>query len=107
MSGHHGVALPVWIRLHVRTWYAFFIEQMKGDTVDSMAMAVEGAELMLIGVSQKYKESANCRMEAQYGRLLDKVCIYRRLYQRRSCANGSSFLTRDLCPIDDCRYAKA
>lgn len=54
------------------------MEQMKGDTVDSMAMAVEGAELMLIGVSRKYKESSNCRMEAQYGRLLDQICICRR-----------------------------
>ena len=37
------------------------------DTVDAMAMAVENAELMLIGVSRQYKESSNCRMEAQYG----------------------------------------
>ena len=42
-------------------------EQMKGDTVDAMALAVEGSALMLIGVSRAYKESANCRMEAQYG----------------------------------------
>eukprot|EP01048_Picozoa_sp_COSAG05_P018252 COSAG05_NODE_2639_length_2813_cov_1.688651_3_plen_87_part_00 len=29
---------------------------------DAMSEAVEGAELMLIGLSQKYKESANCRV---------------------------------------------
>eukprot|EP01045_Picozoa_sp_COSAG04_P000609 COSAG04_NODE_15_length_40535_cov_25.319888_22_plen_265_part_00 len=40
---------------------------MKGSTVDAMALAVEGCEVMLIGVSRAYKESSNCRMEAQYG----------------------------------------
>ena len=32
-----------------------------------MSEAVEGAELMLYGVSEKYKESANCRLELNYG----------------------------------------
>ena len=35
--------------------------------MDTMALAVEGSALMLIGVSRAYKESSNCRMEAQYG----------------------------------------
>ena len=39
---------------------------MTGSTVDSMALAVENAEVMLIGVSRHYKESTNCRLEAQY-----------------------------------------
>ena len=34
---------------------------------DSMAEAVDNADLMLICVSLAYKESANCRLEAQYG----------------------------------------
>ena len=34
--------------------------------MDAMALAVEGSEVMLIGVSRAYKESSNCRMEAQY-----------------------------------------
>ena len=42
------------------------LEQMKGSTVDTMALAVEGSEVVLIGVSRAYKESSNCRMEAQY-----------------------------------------
>ena len=32
------------------------VEQMKGSTVDSMALAVEGASVMLMGVSRQYKE---------------------------------------------------
>ena len=47
-----------------RCWIDF--EQMTGSTVDSMALAVENAEVMLIGVSRQYKESTNCRLEAQY-----------------------------------------
>jgi len=31
-----------------------------------MALAVEGSEVVLVGVSRAYKESSNCRMEAQY-----------------------------------------
>eukprot|EP01043_Picozoa_sp_COSAG02_P089519 COSAG02_NODE_26485_length_631_cov_14161.900376_1_plen_210_part_11 len=31
-----------------------------------MALAVEGSAVVLIGVSRAYKESSNCRMEAQY-----------------------------------------
>ena len=32
-----------------------------------MSEAVEGAELLIYGVSEKYKESANCRLELNYG----------------------------------------
>ena len=39
---------------------------MKGSVIDAMSEAVEGAEVILYGVSEPYKESANCRMEAQY-----------------------------------------
>eukprot|EP01043_Picozoa_sp_COSAG02_P132658 COSAG02_NODE_70604_length_194_cov_306.505263_1_plen_31_part_10 len=31
-----------------------------------MALAVEGSAVVMIGVSRAYKESSNCRMEAQY-----------------------------------------
>ena len=39
---------------------------MKGSVMEAMADAIEGAELMLYGVSLAYKESANCRLEANY-----------------------------------------
>jgi hypothetical protein len=39
---------------------------MKGASVDTMALAVEGSAVVMIGVSRAYKESSNCRMEAQY-----------------------------------------
>ena len=42
------------------------IEKMQGSTVEAMSAAVEDAAVMCYGVSQAYKESANCRLEAQY-----------------------------------------
>ena len=32
-----------------------------------MSDAVEGAEVIVYTVSRRYKESANCRLEANYG----------------------------------------
>ena len=34
--------------------------------MDAMSDAIEGADVMLYGVSLRYKESANCRLEANY-----------------------------------------
>jgi hypothetical protein len=42
------------------------VEQMKGSTVDAMSLAVEDAAVVVFGVSRAYKESTNCRLEAQY-----------------------------------------
>ena len=50
-------------------------EQMKGSTVDAMALAVEGSAAVLIGVSRPYKESSNCRMECQYAYQKKKAIV--------------------------------
>jgi hypothetical protein len=64
---HQDVILRVVASLQDRGYLVWVdTEQMKGATVDTMALAVEGSELMLIGMSRAYKESSNCRMEAQY-----------------------------------------
>jgi hypothetical protein len=36
------------------------VERMKGSVIDAMSSAIEGAEVMLFGVCESYKESANC-----------------------------------------------
>ena len=41
------------------TW--FDLTNMKGSTMDAMSDAIEGADVMLYGVSLPYKESANVR----------------------------------------------
>merc|ERR1711927_131478 len=53
---------------------------LASETV-TMALAVEGSEVMLIGVSRAYKESSNCRMEAQYGLQKKKAMIPLKLTQ--------------------------
>ena len=42
------------------------LEQMGGSTLDAMAKAVENAAVVLVCVSQRYKESPNCRSEGEY-----------------------------------------
>ena len=51
------------------------VEQMSGSTLDAMAVAVEGAAVVLICVSERYKESPNCRAEAEYAFQLGKPII--------------------------------
>ena len=42
------------------------VEKMQGSTVEAMAAAVEDAAVVCYGISNAYKESTNCRLEAQY-----------------------------------------
>ena len=42
------------------------IDEMGGSTLESMARAVENASVVLVCVSQKYKESPNCRSGNSY-----------------------------------------
>jgi hypothetical protein len=79
---HQDVILRVVRSLQGRGYLVWVdTEQMKGATVDAMALAVEGCELMLLGVSCAYKESGNCRMEAQYGLQKKKPFIPLKLTQ--------------------------
>lgn len=51
------------------------IEQMQGSTVDAMADAIDNAAAVLYGVSDPYKVSANCRLEASYAHTQKKIMI--------------------------------
>lgn len=42
------------------------VERMGGSTLSAMAEAVENAAVVLICMSEKYKQSPNCRLEAEY-----------------------------------------
>ena len=37
------------------------VDKIGGSTLQAMALAVENSAVILVGVSRKYKESANCR----------------------------------------------
>ena len=51
------------------------LEQMGGSTLEAMAKAVENASVVLICVSERYKQSPNCRSEAEYAYQLRKDII--------------------------------
>ncbi|XP_072032305.1 uncharacterized protein [Amphiura filiformis] len=51
------------------------VDKMGGDLLGSMADAVENAAVVILCVSQKYKESSNCRGEASYAFQLKKPII--------------------------------
>lgn len=63
------------------------LEQMGGSTLEAMAKAVENAAVVLVCVSQRYKESPNCRSEAEYAYQLRKDIIPLML-QRNYKADG-------------------
>ena len=51
------------------------LEQIGGSTLDAMAKAVENSSVVLVCVSERYKESPNCRAEAKYAFQLRKEII--------------------------------
>ena len=51
------------------------LEQMGGSTLEAMAKAVEDSSVVLICLSERYKESPNCRSEAEYTYKLGKDII--------------------------------
>jgi len=59
----HG--LPIWID----------VDQMEGSVLEAMAIAVENASVVIIGLSSQYKESQACRTEAEYAYKLKKPMI--------------------------------
>ncbi|XP_064615557.1 uncharacterized protein LOC135479595 [Liolophura sinensis] len=51
------------------------VEQMSGSTLEAMALAVEGAAVVIVAMSQKYKDSPSCRTEAEYTYKLRKAVL--------------------------------
>ena len=73
---HQDVIVRVVASLQSRGYLVWVdVEQMKGATVDTMALAVEGSAVVLVGVSRAYKESSNCRMECQYAHQKKKPIV--------------------------------
>lgn len=42
------------------------VDNMGGSTLQAMAEAIEDSFVVVVGISQKYKDSPNCRAEAEY-----------------------------------------
>ncbi|GFR88272.1 hypothetical protein ElyMa_002513400 [Elysia marginata] len=47
-----------------QTWIDW--ERMEGSTLEAMAQAVENSAVVLVCMSERYKQSPNCRTEAEY-----------------------------------------
>ncbi|XP_066300443.1 uncharacterized protein [Branchiostoma lanceolatum] len=58
------------------------VDQMGGDILEAMAEAVEGAAVVLTCMTEKYKDSPNCRTEAEYTHKLRKDIVPLRLQPR-------------------------
>ena len=65
--GHQEAVKRLNLALKSRSYTVWIdIEKMQGSTVEAMSEAVEDSAVMCYGISQAYKESTNCRLEAQY-----------------------------------------
>ena len=97
-GGHHQIISYSWATKNlvksvhaalkeagVRIW--FDEEEIRGSVIDRMAEAVEGARAILMCYSQAYKNSSNCRAEAQYAYKLQKPIILV-LWQQQYNADG-------------------
>jgi hypothetical protein len=51
------------------------IDEIHGSSLDSMARAVETSEIILMCVTEKYRQSINCQAEAQYAFKLKKPIL--------------------------------
>ena len=51
------------------------LEQMRGSILETMAKAIENSSVVLVCVSQRYKESPSCRLEAEYAIQKEKDII--------------------------------
>ncbi len=51
------------------------VEQMKGNIIDCMSRAVETSDIICMCPSQRYAESPNCRLEAEYASSCRKVIM--------------------------------
>jgi hypothetical protein len=64
---HQNVIKRINVALQSRQYNVWIdIEKMQGSTVEAMSAAVEDCAVMCYAISEAYKESTNCRMEAQY-----------------------------------------
>ena len=74
--GHQPTIKRINTALQARGYSVWIdIEKMQGSTVEMMADAVEECAVMCYGISQAYKESTNCRMEAQYAHQQEKDMV--------------------------------
>ncbi|CAF3352743.1 unnamed protein product [Rotaria socialis] len=78
----------------------FDVVNMHGCIYTAMAEAVETSEIILCGMTQKYKDSTNCHKEATYACKRGKRIIPIRLQQKYNPDGWLSLISSDLLYID-------
>ena len=72
--------------------YMCAVINMKGSTMDAMSDAIEGAAVMLYGISKAYKESVNVSTQSPYSTRV--VLPYRLTLASHVCENETAFQCR-------------
>ncbi len=60
-------------KLNFKIWID--VNEIHGSSLDSMAQAVEQSQIVLICITEKYRQSVNCQAEAQYAFKLNKPIV--------------------------------
>lgn len=80
MISYNSASRPLCIRIKSvleQAGYTVWIdvEDIHGSSLDSMARAVEDAAVVLVCVTEKYRQSLNCQAEAQYAFKMSKPIV--------------------------------
>ena len=51
------------------------IDNIHGSSLEAMALAIENSSVILMCMTEKYKQSSNCRAEAEYAFQLNKPIV--------------------------------
>jgi hypothetical protein len=90
-------------KLNFKIWID--VNEIHGSSLDSMAQAVEQSQIVLICITEKYRQSVNCQAEAQYAFKLNKPIVP--LIMQAGYNNVSGWLgiiMGDKIFVDFCKY---
>jgi hypothetical protein len=61
------------LQIGFKIWIDF--EDIHGSSLESMAKAIEQSQCVIIGMTENYKQSTNCRAEAEYAFQLNRKIV--------------------------------
>jgi len=71
-----SVARELYSALCTAGWHVWMdVHEMRGSTLEAMATAVESCAVVVVAISAKYKQSAHCRMEAEFAMMKRKPVV--------------------------------
>jgi hypothetical protein len=73
----------VWLDIHKMA-----AGSREGGVLDAMSKAIDEAEVVLVAVSREYKDSANCRLEAEYAHVRKKRMVFMMMQEDFTTPSG-------------------